>query len=154
MVDKVAEEPTLEDELEDELDDDEEDEEEESLEQVVSREVASLEERIARRLARKPDVSKLEPAVHFGVPAFDKGTRVVVERRITFLPGNPWLDTKLYTVLHVDLSSGLVQALDDEAGHRSFLSFTDGHHDFYLVPKRGNPLAKKRRRRFVQDAEG
>lgn len=118
----------------------------------VSKEVENLEARRKLRLARKPDVSRLEKAVVDGVPQFDKGTRVVVERRISFVQGNPWLDTCLYTVQHVDLATGVVQALDEEHGHRSFLSYKDGHHDWYLCPKKGNPLAKKRRgRRRVQE---
>ncbi len=124
-------------------------EEEIAAKEDVSKELENLEARRKLRLARKPDVSRLERAVVDGVPQFDKGTRVVVERRISFVDGHPWLDTCLYTVQHVDLTSGVVQALDEEHGHRSFLSFKDKHHDWYLCPKKGNPLAKSRRRKRV-----
>lgn len=127
-----------------------EEQDDDSDEATLAREVLSAEERNAKRLARKPDVSRLSPGIgQDGLPLFDKGSRVVVERRISFIHGNPWLDTHVYTVLHLDLSSGIVQALDEEHGHRSFLSFKDGFHDFYLCPKKGNPLAKQRRRPFV-----
>lgn len=130
-----------------EFDDEEEIDVEEVSGTATSREVLNLEARMARRLARKPDVSRLQRAVDKdGNPLFDKGTRVVVERRITFLSNHPWLDTCVYTVLHTDLVSGVVTCLDEEHGHKSFLSYKDGHHDWYLAGK-GNPLAKKRTRR-------
>ncbi len=134
---------------EEENDDDVEGEDvpEAKVSEDVSKELENLEKRRMIRLARKPDVSRLERAVVDGVPQFDKGTRVVVERRISFVDGHPWLDTCLYTVQHVDLATGVVQALDEEHGHRSFLSFKDKHHDWYLCPKKGNPLAKSRKKR-------
>src|ERR1700674_694445 len=113
-------------------DEEPEEEEEEDDKEVVSREVLSAEERLQRRLARKPDVSRLSPGVVDGAPVFDKGSRVVVERRISFVPGTPWLDTCVYIVQHVDLANGIVSALEDEHGTRHFLSFKDKHHDWYL----------------------
>ena len=125
-----------------------------SAREVTSRDIMNLEERARRRLARKPDVSRLQKAVSKdGEPLFDKGTRVVVERRICFLPNHPWLDTCVYTVQHTDLATGIVTCLDEEHGHKSVLSYKDGHHDWYLAGK-GNPLAKRRRRRrFAQTEE-
>ncbi len=151
MIDEIVA-PALEED--DDLLDEEEEIDETPAGNVTSREVLNLEARLARRLARKPDVSRLQKAVSVeGEPLFDKGSRVVVERRIVFLPSHPWLDTCVYTVQHVDLLRGIVTALDEEHGHRCFLSYKDGHHDWYLAGK-GNPLAKKRRRRLIAPAPG
>lgn len=103
------------------------------------------EERTRRRLLKKPSLQHLLSGVHTNpdgtkVALFDVGDRIVVERRIVFEEDHPWLDTKTYRVVKIYDDNGLLSCTDEEAGHRSWLSFTDGHHDIYLCPPKGNPF--------------
>lgn len=48
------------------------------------------------------DISKLPDAIADGVLRVGAGDRIVIERRATFLPGRPYLDTKTYRIKRVD----------------------------------------------------
>lgn len=67
-----------------------------------------------RRDVNRPDLSSLPNAIGpDGFPVFVKGDRIVIERRASFLAGNPYLDTRTYRVESVDLVSGKVNLWDE-----------------------------------------
>lgn len=67
-----------------------------------------------RKETGRPDISGLPNAIGGdGCPIFVKGDRIVIERRASFLQGNPYLDTRTYRVEAVDLVSGKVNLWDE-----------------------------------------
>jgi hypothetical protein len=61
---------------------------------------------IAAVEAARPDISRLPDAIMDGVPVFFAGDRIVIERRASILRGNPYLDTRTYSVKSLDLVTG------------------------------------------------
>lgn len=96
--------------------------------------VLSSEERGARRKTLMPDTSLFPPAMQGGKRLFEPGDKVIVERHTKLLGSGSmfWLDTHAYTVQSIDDETGVVRCLDEEAGHRSFLSFKDGQHRWFF----------------------
>lgn len=67
-----------------------------------------------RKEINRPDLSNLPNAIGpDGYPLFVKGDRIVIERRASFLAGNPYLDTRTYRVEAVDLDTGKVNLWDE-----------------------------------------
>lgn len=54
----------------------------------------------------RPDISRLPDAIMDGVAVFCAGDRIVIERRASILRGNPYLDTRTYSVKSVNLETG------------------------------------------------
>jgi hypothetical protein len=104
----------------------------------------SFEERQARRLAKKPTIDHLEPGtvtMEDGtvLPLFDVGSRIVVERYISW-DLSQWLDTRVYKVVSIDDDSGLVRCLDEEANHNAIVGFKSHGQTFKMAPLRGDPF--------------
>jgi len=102
------------------------------------------EQREARRLSRKPPIDHLPDgtAVYQGqvIPLFDVGDRIVAERHIDFLAGNPWLDTRIYVVRSIDDDTGAVHCTDEEMQHYACVGFKRPLTRIKLAPKKGNPF--------------
>jgi len=112
------------------------------------------EQRNARRLARKPNISHLPPGIA-SVPGskdpvtgllkdevfalFDVGDRIVVERYISWSL-DQWLDTKVYRVTSIDDETGHVRCIDEEYNHNATVGFKHPGQTFKLAPKKGNPF--------------
>lgn len=61
---------------------------------------------VATAEVTRPDISRLPDAIMDGVAVFCAGDRIVIERRASILRGNPYLDTRTYSVKSVDLENG------------------------------------------------
>ncbi len=107
-------------------------------------------QREQQRLEKKPDISHFELGIVYDeaskvyTPLFEVGTKIVAERFAECLPGNPWLDTRVYTVLSIDdPTQGVVHCFEDEVKHHAYLGYS---HPFTVIrlwtpPKRGkNPF--------------
>ena len=107
-------------------------------------------QREKQRLEKKPNVDHFELGIAYdevsGVytPLFEPGSKIVAERYASCLPGNPWLDTRVYTVLSVDdPEPGVVHCFEDEVKHHAFLGYSHPHTVIRLwtPPERGkNPF--------------
>lgn len=106
----------------------------------------------------KPDISDLEDAVienpdgsyHF-VP--DVGASVVIDRNSVMLPGNPWLDTRVYRVLAVNQTTGDLRLYNDDLRQHAMSNFITGMKNgftFKIPTKKGISGVKKRRARRVK----
>lgn len=120
------------------------DDESEAVEEYAS---ASLtpEQREQRRLSKKPKIDHLPDGVALLddgtiLPLFDVGDTIIAERHISFAPGNPWLDTRLYTVKSIDDEKGIVHCTDVELVHYACIGFKHPHTRIKLAPKKGNPF--------------
>lgn len=123
----------------------------------------SDEARYARWQARKPPTAHLQeaivwpPGMSVPVPAFDVGTRVVVEQRSSFLDPRPdpldeastvrepWLRTVVGTVTEIDDEAGLFWVNDEASDQRwpriNCFSFDPRRGCVVLMaPARGNPF--------------
>ena len=120
----------------------------------------SPEQAEAKRLARKPDTSHLEPALHQDpvlgpVPLFNVGDRIVVERHTSLLRGRPWLDTRVLTVLSIDDVTGYVRCRDPEAQQACLIGFLSDTTKVFLCAPAGDPFsntAKKAAKRAQESA--
>lgn len=64
--------------------------------------------------AARPDISRLKDALdEEGFPVFAPGDRIVIERRASFLAGNPYLDTRTYRVKRIDEGNGMLSLWDE-----------------------------------------
>lgn len=71
--------------------------------------------RLEARSSTKPDISHLPSAFGpDGYPIFGPGDKLVIERYASFLSGRPYLDTRTYRVVSVDLNSGHLALYDEE----------------------------------------
>lgn len=99
-----------------------------------------------RRLSRKPSIDHLKDGVTHSmvdgfIPLFDVGDRIVVERHSLLLPGNPWLDTRVYIVKDIDDEKGLAHCWDEELQHYACMTFVQPDvQRIKLAPKKGNPF--------------
>ena len=114
-------------------------------EDTIEAHVGTNEQREARRLEARPNIDHLEPGMVDGDVKFKPGDRIVVERRISFFPGNPWLDTLVYEVLSINESTGVVKCYHEELKHFAFISFKSPHQIIKLAPKRGPVYHRKHR---------
>ena len=81
------------------------------VERALSDEAAEIAEAIQTQAqtkaeAQRPDISRLPDAVVNGVARVGVGDRIVIERRASFLKGNPYLDTRTYQVKGIDAATG------------------------------------------------
>ena len=103
-----------------------------------------------RKVVSKPDISKLPDATTAGIPNFEPGDKIVIERYASFLKGNPYLDTRTYTVMTLDTFSGRLGLYDESVSQFASANFirdirsgnvfklADGH-TVSTKKKRGRP---------------
>jgi hypothetical protein len=104
----------------------------------------------AAESAAKPDISKLKDALDAnGIPIFTAGDRIVIERRITFLPDHPWLDTRSYRVQSVDPQFGTLKLWDEVIGQFAMDNFKKGptYGQIYKMAGRSTVSPQKKRGR-------
>ena len=109
------------------------------------------------RLMNKPKIDHLIDAVYVNpetgerVPLFEPGDRVVVERHTELLPGFPWLDTRVFTVISFtdDTVRGVVRCLDEELVHYAHLGYKTNLQTWKFAPKKGNPFNNPNKRGSV-----
>jgi hypothetical protein len=102
----------------------------------------------AEREARKPDISRLPNAVGpDGVPLFRTGEKIIIERRSTVLAGNPYLDTRTYTVVGINWDNGNLDLFDDSLAQSALSNYKTGLQRGYVFKlARGNEVATKKKR--------
>lgn len=106
------------------------------------------------RLAQKPIIDHLEDAIELddeGVPVFTipPGEKVIIERVRTILPGNAWLDTKMYTVETIDGVTGNLMLWDDEGkchAMSNYLTAPRRGYKFKVPPAKGGLQIQGRKR--------
>lgn len=112
-----------------------------------------LSEKDQKRIESKPNIDDLEDAVienpdgsyHF-VPGV--GMQVVIDRTSVMLPGNPWLDTRIYKVLDVNQTTGDLKLYNDDLRQHALSNFIEGKKNgfsFKIPAKKGVTGVKKRR---------
>lgn len=117
-----------------------------------AREVAEAMAPVAE--ARKPDISRLHPAVEEVdgelLPLFAVGDRIVIERHAHSLPGSPWLDTQTYVVQDIDDETGVLRLWNTGQNQFAMGNFITGPargDDYRLAGDRRNPIGKRKRGR-------
>ena len=134
-----------EEELEEGEEEDEDDAEEEVVLQGKSRVAVDLDtasdtltpEQMSRlgaerKQVNKPDISRLPDALGpDGMPLFKEGDKIVIERYASSLPNKPYLDTKTYKVLTVDMATGYMRLSDE-----GFLQYA--RDNWKIGPKHGS----------------
>ena len=102
----------------------------------------------AERERAKPDISRLPDAVdRDGFPLFRAGEKIIIERRATILAGNPYLDTRTYTVVSIDTETGNLDLFDDSVAQSAMSNYRRGlEKGFVFKLARGNEVATKRKR--------
>lgn len=103
----------------------------------IAAHVGTNEQREARRLEHKPNIDHLMPGVVDCKPVFKPGDRIVVERHISFVPGNPWLDTSVYQVLSINEVTGECRVYHEDYHHFAMVSYISPHQLIKLAPARG-----------------
>ena len=106
------------------------------------------------RLAQKPIIDHLEDAIENdedGVPVFTvpPGEKVIIERFRSILPGNSWLDTKVYTVETIDGVTGNLMLWDDEGkchAMSNYLTAPKRGYRFKVPPAKGGLVIQGRKR--------
>lgn len=106
------------------------------------------------RLAQKPIIDALEDAIESdedGTPVFTvpPGEKVIIERYRSVLPGNAWLDTKVYTVETIDGVTGNLTLWDDEGkcfAMSNYLTAPPRGYRFKVPPAKGGLHIQGRRR--------
>lgn len=99
------------------------------VERALSDEAAEIAEAykaISKAEAQRPDISRLPDAVVGGVPRVVVGDRIVIERRASFLAGNPYLDTRTYRIRDIDLVSGKLSLWDEALDQFAVDNFVKG----------------------------
>ena len=103
-----------------------------------------------KRLDNKPIIDQMEDALDSsGMPKFGVGDKIVIERLMSILPGNHWLDTRLCIVKSVDLITGDLNLEDPELRQYMYSNFIKGPERgfrFKLAPKIGNKLNARKQR--------
>lgn len=99
------------------------------------------------KVVSKPDISRLPNAIEGGVPCFEVGDKIVIERYCSFLRGNPYLDTKTYTVTSIDMFSGKLKLYDDQLEQNATDNWLVGSHsgNVYKLAM-GNVVSTKKKR--------
>jgi len=138
----------------------EEEDNEESIEKVdVESLIMSSEEKLQKRLAKKPYIDHLEDGVTknpddtFDIK-FKPIDRIVVERMCVLLRGNPWLNTRVYSVRAIDEATGLVYLEDEEMMHHSVVNFKSTLSRIKLAPAKGDPFKVVVPKVIVERADG
>lgn len=81
---------------------------------ALSPEAQELAEVMApRKPEAKPDISRLPDAIAGGKLLLKPGERIVIERRVPFLDGCPYLDTRTYVIKSIDEATGVLRLWDE-----------------------------------------
>jgi len=80
----------------------------------VEDKVEWIDEDMEGRETRRPDLSQYEDAFEIGWdgvprPLFQPGERIIIEKRMTLLPGRPWMNTTTFLVDEVNQEEGLLK---------------------------------------------
>jgi hypothetical protein len=102
----------------------------------------------AEREARKPDISRLPNALDGdGLPLFRAGEKIIIERRSLSLAGNPYLDTRTYTVVGINHDNGNLDLFDEVLAQSALSNYTHGPaRGFVFKLAKGNVVATKKKR--------
>lgn len=102
----------------------------------------------AERERAKPDISRLPNALGpDGSPLFKVGDTIIIERRSTILDGNPYLDTRTYSVTSIDMDTGTLDLFDADFCQTAMSNFRKGpNHGFIFKLPRGKAIVTKRKR--------
>lgn len=101
------------------------------------------------RMSRpKPDISHLPDAIVGGIPQFEAGDQIVVERYAGFLTGKPYLDTRTYRVLSLDSFGGKMKLLDESTDQNAMMNWKEGilHGNIFKLHSGRLPVASKGKR--------
>lgn len=100
----------------------------------------------AEREARKPDISRLPNALSAtGQPCFRKGEKIVIERRSVTLPGTPYLDTRTYRVVGINLDNGNLDLFDETVSQQAMSNYIKGQKlGFVFKLAKGNLVGTKK----------
>lgn len=95
----------------------------------------------------KPDLSRLPDAVVDGALRLDVGDRIVIERRASFLPGRPYLDTKTYRIHRLD-GNGNMSLWDESLNQWAMDNWMTGpaKGNVYKMATTGALVTTKRKR--------
>lgn len=93
----------------------------------------------ARRMSERPNVDHLPSGTLKGAPLFGVGEKIVVERRSRFVPGNPWLDTRVLNVVAFE-SGTVVRCYDPDKCNVAFVGTDDPWTRVFLTHGSRNPL--------------
>jgi hypothetical protein len=102
-----------------------------------------------RKAVSKPDISRLPDALdEDGKPLFKPGDKIVIERYAGILIGNPYLDTRTYKVLAIDMERGNIKLYDEFFQQYAGDNWMSGpkHGQVYKFAM-GNIVNKKKRGR-------
>jgi len=130
-----------------------------------------VDEDMGIRESRRPDLSSYEDAFEVdwdGVPRplFQAGERIIIEKRMTLMPGRPWLNTVTYMVEEVNQEEGLLKLWNEDLqqwDRSHYISGIKKHGFLYKLLKKKStvPLAqpsqtteKKRGRPFKPENVG
>jgi hypothetical protein len=88
----------------------------------------------------------------------DVGEKVIIERYTMCLPGNPWLDTKVYTVRGINDETGDLYLWDEDSKQQAMSNYITGPQrgfTFKIPAKFGskNVIVKRRTRRTKVERE-
>jgi len=83
------------------------------------------------RDARRPNIDHLADAFEINLegrpmPRFQVGEKIVLERRMTLLPGRPWLSTNTYVVEHIDQETGFMRLWSEEGQQFDLTNYITG----------------------------
>jgi len=108
------------------------------------------EETLIPRINNKPEIDQLADALDKdGHPLFLVGDKIVIERYISIMPGNAWLDTRLVVVKAIDPLTGDLLLIDPDLRQSVYCNYIKGPrlgYRFKLSPKFGPGVGGKRKR--------
>ena len=78
-----------------------------------------IDDDMVTREGRRPDLSQYADAFETGWdgiprPLFQPGERIAIEKRMTLLPGRPWLNTITYLVEEINQQEGLLKLWNED----------------------------------------
>ena len=96
----------------------------------------------------KPDISRLPNAITRDSIDVAPGDKIIIERRTGFLKGNPYLDTRTYTIKRIDTDSGVLSLWDDDMQQWALDNYVAGLQlgQLYKIPL-GRSLPSSNRKR-------
>jgi hypothetical protein len=103
-----------------------------------------VDEDMVTRESRRPDLSHYEDAFEIGWdgiprPLFQPGERIIIEKKMTLLPGRPWLNTIAYLVDEVNQEAGLLKLWNEDLQQWDLSHYVTGiqkHGFLYKLPKK------------------
>jgi hypothetical protein len=95
----------------------------------------------------KPEIGHLPDAIVDGYPAFGVGDKIIIERRSVVLAGKPYIDTKSYRVISVDMAGGNVHLYDGDLDQFAMTNWRTGLlAGFIFKFANGKAVVTKRKR--------